>query len=535
MIETVQIGGAAPSQKSIPSVEEIGAKAANLAHVAALGIRVPPAFVLPVSLCGAIAGGDRQVQRDLMDALTGGIGFLEQTTGKRFGDRRRPLLVSVRSGAARSMPGMLSTVLNVGCTSAATRGLIRMTGNPRFAWDCRRRFLEDYGETVLGLKPALFASTLDDIVGEDCAESDRDLDCEALERVAEAYENVIAESAREADDDPMVQLAAAVQAVYASWAGDRARRYRSLEKLDYLPGTAVAIQAMVFGNRGAASGTGVAFSRNPSTGAREPMIDVLFDAQGEDVVSGRRTPETEAEFARAMPDLVAELHVILARLERAFADVQDVEFTIEDGSLWVLQTRAAKRTPRAALRIAVDLVREGLISESEASRRLEGLNFAAFAITRFAGQGEPIARGIGAAAGVAAGRAAFDSQAAERMAALGDSVVLMRPDISTSDIAGIALSTGIVTAAGGRTAHAALVARQKGKPCIVGCAELKVDAPARRSQLAGKPIEEGDWISLDGDSGEIFLGRRSVVVEQPEAELAEVTGWRERAESPQPV
>jgi len=537
MIETVQIGdGAAPSRGlGATSAEQIGAKAANLARMAALGLRVPPAFVLPVSLCGTIAGADQRAQRELTEALSGGIAFLENATGKRFGDRRRPLLVSVRSGAARSMPGMLDTVLNVGCTPAATRGLIRMTGNPRFAWDCRRRFLEAYGQTVLGLDPARFAATLDHMVHEECAEGDRDLDCEALERLASAYENLTVEIAKETADNPMAQLAAAVLAVYGSWTGDRARKYRSLEKLDHLPGTAVTVQAMVFGNRGAASGTGVAFSRNPSTGAPQPMIDVLFDAQGEDVVSGRRTPETEAELTRAMPAIATELHDILTRLERVFGDVQDIEFTIEDGRLWILQTRAAKRTPRAALRIAMDLVREGLITKREAMRRLDGLNLAALAITRFAEPGPPAAQGIGAAGGVSVGRAAFDSQAAERLAACGDPVILLRPEMSTGDIAGIAVSAGIVTTTGGRTAHAALVARQEGKPCIVGCEQLAVDASAHRAKLAGVGIEEGDWISIDGDSGGVFLGRRNVVIEQPEAELAEISRWREPVESTQPA
>ena len=321
-----------------PSAEEIGAKAANLARVAMLGLPVPPAFVLPVQLGTEIIQGDRQAEAELTDSLAKGIQWLESATGKRFGDRRRPLLVSVRSGAARSMPGMLDTVLNVGCTVAATHGLIRMTGNPRFAWDCRRRFLESYVDTVLGLGAAPFTARLDALVAEEPVDSDRDLDGEALERLASTYEALIADFNAEVPDEAINQLTASACAVYRSWTGDRARTYRRLQGLDHLPGTAVMVQAMVFGNCGITSGAGVAFSRNPSTGATQSVIDMLFDAQGEDVVSGRRTPETESSIVHLLPALANELNCVLLRLEREFRGVQDVEFTIEDDRLWILQT-----------------------------------------------------------------------------------------------------------------------------------------------------------------------------------------------------
>ena len=286
------------------------------------------------------------------------------------------------------------------------------------------------------------------------------------------------------------------------------------------------VQAMVFGNCGITSGAGVAFSRNPSTGATQSVIDMLFDAQGEDVVSGRRTPETESSIAHLRPALANELNCALLRLEREFRDVQDVEFTIEDNRLWILQTRSAKRTARAALRFAVDLVREGVISQEEGKQRLSGLDLGAVAIARFVDVSEPAARGIGAAAGVAVGRAAFDSEAAKRWAASGDRVILVRPDISTADIAGLAVCEGIMTASGGRTAHAALVAREMGKACVVGCDGLTVDLRKRRARLAEATIEEGAWLSIDGDSGNIFFGQREIVTERPEAELAEITQWR---------
>jgi pyruvate,orthophosphate dikinase len=520
-MQIVRIGDGSATQES---AETIGAKAANLARMAALGLPVPPAFVLPIGLCAAIVERDPQAEQRLDDGLKEGITFLETMTGRRFGDRRCPLLVSVRSGAARSMPGMLDTVLDVGCTAAAVRGLVRMTGNPRFAWDCRRRFLEGYAETVLGLDAAPFAARLAEIVAGEGVESDRELDSEALERVA-ALDRGLIEEHDDLSDDPMEQLARAARAVYGSWMSERAQTYRRLQKLKHLQGTAVTVQAMVFGNGGLSSGAGVAFSRDPSTGSAQPVIDVLFDAQGEDVVSGRRTPETEEAIARSLPAVATQLREVLQRLEREFCDVQAVEFTIEDGRLWLLQTRSAKRTPRAALKIAIDLVREGLITEPEALVRLSDLDLAVLTRTRLANAGDPAVRGIGASAGIAIGRVVFDSESAKRLAASGDPVILMRRDISTADVGGFAVSAGIVTAVGGRTAHAALVARQLAKPCVVGCKTIAVDVAGRRAVLAGSTIVEGDWISVDGDNGGIYLGRHEVIVERPDVELAEVDRW----------
>jgi pyruvate, orthophosphate dikinase len=506
--------------------DEVGSKAANLARMAALGLPVPPAFVLPIEDCADAAQANGAAEQQLAGALNEGIAYLETATGRKFGDRRRPLLVSVRSGAAVSMPGMLNTVLDVGCTSAATRGLIRMTGNPGFAWDCRRRFLQGFAENVLGLDPAPFAAQVVAIMKGVGAASECDLDAEDRERLALAHETAIAAGGAELPDDAMSSLVAAARGVCRSFWSGRARTYRTLQKLEHLKGSAVTVQAMVFGNRGRSSGSGVAFSRDPSTGNAEPVIDVLFDAQGEDVVSGRRTPRTEAAIEEAMPSLAAQLRDVLARLEHHFGDVQDVEFTIEDGKLWVLQTRAAKRTPRAALRFAVDFVHEGLLSPAEATRRLEGLDRAALAISRIAENGHAAARGTGAAAGVAVGRVAFDSGAAQRLAAEGAPVILVRPDTSTADVAGFSASAAILTAAGGRTAHAALVARQMGKPCVVGCDALRVDEDNRQARLADARITEGDWVSIDGGSGEIFLGQRKIVSELPENELRQLDAWR---------
>jgi pyruvate,orthophosphate dikinase len=522
----VLIGGGSTEQHS---ADAVGAKAANLARMAALGLPVPPAFVLPVKLCADIIGKDAHAERHLCDGLKEGIAFLESATGKRFGDRRQPLLVSVRSGAARSMPGMLDTVLNVGCTSPAVQGLIRSTGRPRLAWDCRRRFLESYAEAVLGLDPAPFAARLAELTISEGLASDRELDSEALERLAADAQALVEDHDDDWLEDAAAQLDRAARAVYRSWMSERAQAYRRLERLDHLQGTAVTVQAMVYGNGGLSSGAGVAFSRDPSTGLAHPMIDLVLDAQGEDVVSGRRTPDTEETIARSLPAIAAELGDILARLEKEFGDVQDVEFTIEDGKLWILQTRSAKRTPRAALRIAIDLAHEELITREQALHLVAGVDLAALVQVSLVSADRPVVTGIGASGGIAVGRAAFSSESAQRLSAAGEPVILMRPDTSTADVTGFAVAAGIVTSVGARTAHAALVARQMGKPCIVGCSGMTIDLAADRAQLAGATISASDWVTIDGDSGQIYLGRCETVATRPEAELAEIAAWRSQA------
>jgi pyruvate, orthophosphate dikinase len=525
-ILVMQIARIGNGSTTLYSPEIVGAKAATLARVAALGIPVPPAFVLPVEFCHSIVNDGPDANRQLTEALAEGVRYLEDSTGRRLGDRRRPLLLSVRSGAAQSMPGMLDTVLDVGCTLAAVHGLVRMTGNPRFAWDCRRRFLESYGRVVLGIEATSFARPLAQLVSAEGVESERALDGEAVERLTGRHCQMIEDEYCAVPDDAVDQLNAATGAVYRSWTGERARTYRRLERLEHLRGTAVTIQTMVFGNRGLSSGAGVAFSRDPSTGAAQPVIEVLFDSQGEDVVSGIRNPEGEEAIARSSAAVAAQFRETLAQLERELGEVQDVEFTIEDGRLWILQTRPAKPTARAALRFAIDFVKEGLITPSQGFRRLDGLDFDAIECRRLIDVHEPAARGTGASAGIAVGRAAFDSESAQRLASAGDPVILLRPETSTADVAGFAAASGIVTAAGGRTAHAALVARQMGKPCIVGCTALKVDAARRRAWLADHVLDEGDWLSIDGENGAVHLGRCAVVVERPEAELAEIERWR---------
>ncbi|WP_315719686.1 MULTISPECIES: PEP/pyruvate-binding domain-containing protein [unclassified Bradyrhizobium] len=514
-------------RRELPGAEEVGAKAANLARMAALDLPVPPAFVLPVQLCADVVAGKGHATRQLVDGLKAGIAFLEQATGKSFGCSRNPLLVSVRSGAARSMPGMLDTVLNVGCTSRAVRGLVRARGRPRLAWDCRRRLLESYAETVIGMDPAPLTERLNQMIAAEGVANERELDSEALERLACEERRLLEDSDEDGWlEDAAVQLERSARAVYRSWTSERARTYRQLQGLEDLQGTAVTVQAMVFGNGGTSSGAGVAFSRDPSTGADAPVIDVLFDSQGEDVVSGRRTPETEAALSRTLPDVARQLRATLKLLEAEFRDVQDIEFTIEEGRLWILQTRAAKRTPRAALRIAVDLVHEQLITPQQALERMEGVGLEALTETSLVATGQPAAVGVAASGGVATGRAAFDSASAERLAASGDPVILIRHDTSTADIAGFAAASAIATSVGARTAHASLVARQMGKPCVVGCAALRIDGEAPLARIGDTVVSPGDWITIDGNAGCLYLGRGDIVARRPEAELAELSTWR---------
>lgn len=515
------------------SAEHIGAKAANLAIMARLGLPIPPAFVIPLGLCQKIIARKPKAKADLERAIADGIAFLEEQTGRKFGGRHNPLLVSVRSGAARSMPGMLDTVLNVGCTWAAVRGLIRTYGNPRLAWDSRRRFLQSFGETVAGIP----AKSFDDLLGELCAReraaSEQQLDSAALEQLARSYHAVVADAVPE---DPVEQLVVAAQAVFRSWTSERAVAYRRIQHLEDLTGTAVTVQAMVFGNSGPRSAAGVAFSRNPSTGDPRPVIDVLVDAQGEDVVSGRITPVDEEVLDRKMPAAAQALRTALVTLERKFRDVQDVEFTVEEQKLWLLQTRAAKRTPRAAVRLAHDLVKEGVVSRREAIERIRNIDIQALQTLRLVASGEPAARGYGASDGVAVGRAAFDAAGVARFSAAGEPCILVRSEISTADVVAFEHATGIVTVAGGRTAHAALVARQLGKPCVVGCGNLRISEAGNAARLGEGEFKEGDWLSIDARTGDVFIDRLSIEKVAPAPEVLAVSKWlsseRRKSRSP---
>ncbi len=426
------------------------------------------------------------------------------------------------------MPGMLDTVLNVGINALSVRGLIRMTGNPRMAYDSYRRFIHSYAEVVGGAVPCGFAGLLAQMIAAEGVGNEAELDSEALERLTDEFLALAARLGRAPPFDPIDQIAEAAQAVYRSWESARAKEYRRLNSLTGLAGTAVTVQAMAFGNSGGDFGAGVAFSRDPATGAKGLYVDFLADAQGEDVVSGRRSPGDAALLARRMPDVARQLEEGARSLEAACRDVQDIEFTVERGGLWFLQTRTAKRTPRAALKIAVDLVGEGVISRNEALARVADVDLAASRASRFVEPAEPAAKAVVASPGVVCGRVSFTAERAKETTARGEPAILVRRDTSTEDVGGFAVADGILTAVGGRTAHAAVVARQMGKVCLVGCRALAIDERQGSASLDGRTIREGDWIALDGASGEIALGHRAITSEET-PETAIVRRWREEA------
>ncbi len=528
-LEPVFIGSGGSGGSAGPILaSHVGSKAAELARLSALRLPVPPAFVLPTSLCAGVIAGDDEALKAMHKGVVAGIGWLEAASKRRLGDARSPLFVSVRSGAEKSMPGMLDTVLDVGMNALSVHGLIRMTGNPRMAFDSYRRFIQSYTEVVGGAAPGGFAKLLAEMIVAEGAANEEELDSEALERLTDEFLALAARLGRAPPFDPIDQIAEAAQAVYRSWESVRAKEYRRLNSLTGLAGTAVTVQAMAFGNSGGDSGAGVAFSRNPATGTKELYVDFLADAQGEDVVSGRRSPGDAALLHRRMPEVARQLEDGAHALEAACRDVQDIEFTVERGRLWFLQTRAAKRTPRASLKIAVDLVDEGIISRAEGLARVAEVDLAAARALRFSEPAAPAAKAAVASPGVACGRVCFTTEQAKETAARGEPAILVRRDTSTEDVAGFAVAEGILTAVGGRTAHAAVVARQMGKVCLVGCRALAIDERQGSAALDGETIREGDWIALDGGSGEISLGRRAIVAEDA-PETATIRRWREEA------
>jgi len=501
--------------------EAIGFKAHNLVRMAALGLPVPPAFVLGTGWC---ARADALRRDDWQPALRA----LEQATGSRLGDARRPLIVSVRSGAPVSMPGMMDTLLDIGLADATLPGLLRATGQPRLVWDAYRRLVAGYGELVLGVPAQAFEADLEHIAA---GRDPRELDFAELRALTRAHQaSCEREAGRAFPQDPQQQLEAAIRCVFASWNAERARAYRRLHALPDTIGTAVLVQRMVFGNAGGTSGAGVGFTRHPSTGEREPWVDFLFNAQGEDVVSGRRNARGHDELAAVAPALWAELLQAMERLESGFADMQDFEFTLESGRLWLLQTRSGKRTAQAQARIALDLFEEGLIGREEALRRTRGLDAVALATRELAAaEGEsqpPIGHAASAAHGVASGEVALDEARVRARTATGAAVILVRNDADTADVDALGLAQGLLTAHGARTSHAAVVARQMGKVCLVGCTALVIDAEERRVRIGSHTLAEGDVITLDGHRGDVHAGALRSVEVVPAALLARLEGLR---------
>ena len=509
---------------------QMGFKAFNLQRMAAAGMPVPQAFVLGTAWCGLRRGAPEASRPPLREALAEWTRRLEQSCGLAFGGERKPLLVSVRSGAPVSMPGMMDTVLNIGLCDRTVRGLLRLTGNPRLAWDSYRRLVQQYAEIVHGAAGGDFDALLAETVQRAGVASPRDLDFKDLSSLAGESLGVFAEVVGHPfPQDPREQLENATVAVLDSWRSARAVEYRRLHGIDEGSGTAVTVQRMVFGNAGGTSGSGVGFTRNPATGENALYLDFLFNAQGEDVVSGRQTASDTDRLPMALPEVAQRLGEMRKSLEAVFGDVQEFEFTVQDGRLYLLQARNAKRTPWAALAIAVEQVREGLVSPAEGLARLEGIDLGAIERRRVAdGGGVAIAHATPASIGLAVGAVAIDAKAAKRLAAKGRPVVLVRPDTSTEDIAGIAVAAGVLTARGGRTSHAAVVARQMGKVCLVGCAALRIDEKARAVVIGPRTLREGDTICLDAELGRVLDGEPEVLVERPTALLAEVAKWRRR-------
>lgn len=510
------------------SVHDVGAKAYNLMRMTEAGLAVPPGFVLGAELCRAYHRTGGHLPHGVVDLVRKGVERVERATGSQFGAERRPLLLAVRSGAAVSMPGMLETILDVGLSDATLPGLLRSTGDPVFVWDSYRRLVQSYGEVVEGCPAAAFAAVLSEAAGRYGVPTVAELDVAGLQGVVRKLQDVYQSVAGHPfPQDPMSQLVGAVEAVLRSWDAPRAAEYRALEGLTDLVGTAVTVQAMVFGNKGVTSGSGVAFTRDPATGEDRLYVDFLLNAQGEDVVAGRHAAGDPEPLIAAVPGLGHELQVVRRRLESLFGDAQDFEFTVEEGRLWLLQTRTAMRTPWAAIQIACDLVDEELIDPATAVERLRDLELDRITRVRLAADEDtaPLAQGVPAGTGVTTGRVALTAEAARRYAERGEPVVLVRDEASTEDIAGLAVCDGLVTATGARTSHAAVVARQLGVVCVVGCLDLSFDAHRGRLRVGTVELNEGDTITVDGSHGLVYSGNLGVRTEQPTELIERVRGW----------
>jgi pyruvate,orthophosphate dikinase len=506
----------------------IGHKAFNLGRMAAIGLPVPPAFVLGSGFCPGDEVPDAEAQAELAHTLNVNLRRLERATGLTYGGSRRPLLLSVRSGASVSMPGMLDTILNVGLNETTVRGLLRMTGNPRLTWDSYRRLIQSFAEVVDGCPCEPFDELLADALEQSHSSRPRELDNRALARLAREYLALYRKLVgRNFPQDPIEQLKGAVSGVHRSWSSARAREYRRLNDIPNDLGTAVTVQRMIFGNAGGTSGSGVAFTRDPSTGENRLYMDFMFNAQGEDVVSGRHPVADDGQLGAILPLIARHLGDAARKLEAEFKDMQEFEFTVQDEVLYLLQTRSGKRTPLAELRIAVDHVREGLIEPAEALTRVSRLDLAAVHGMKAieSADSRVLCEATSASGGVASGVIVLDIQSARSMSAK-QPVVLVRQDTDTSDIAALALAKGLLTARGGRTSHAAVVARQMNKVALVGCTALTIDLAARTCTINGARLTEGELITLDGTAGRIFLGTPQVVSETLDAELAHVESWR---------
>jgi pyruvate,orthophosphate dikinase len=488
----------------------LGGKGANLAEMTNLGLPVPPGFTITCEACNAYREAGRRFPDGLLDEVFDHLKGLEETMGRQLGDARDPLLVSVRSGAPFSMPGMMDTVLNVGLNDDSVEGLAHQTGNERFAWDSYRRLIQMFGKTVMGVDGDLFERALEQAKEAKGVSSDVELDTKDLKKLVKTFKRIVKkETGRDFPQAPREQLELAIEAVFGSWDNKRAQDYRRRNRIDDSLGTAVNVQTMVFGNFGDDSGTGVAFTRDPATGDKVPYGDYLPNAQGEDVVAGIRNTMPLSEMAQIQPEAWEQLQANMAILERHYRDMCDIEFTVERGKLWMLQTRVGKRTALAEWVIANDMVQEGLIDEVTAVRdrltagKLDEL-FKPVIAAEQKRTTEPIARGLNASPGAAVGRAVFDADTAEAWAARGEKVILVRRETTPDDYHGMVVSQGILTSAGGTNSHAAVVARGEGIPAVCGADAIKIDRRARAFKVGSKTVSEGDWIAIDGTDGTVY-------------------------------
>src|SRR3990170_28136 len=505
----------------------LGGKGAGLAEMSRIGLPVPPGFTITTEACLEYYRKDRNYPSGLMDEVRARVRTLEQRTGKRFGDPENPLLVSVRSGAKFSMPGMMDTVLNLGLTTRSVKGLAAGTGDPRFAYDSYRRFMQMFGNVVLGLKHEHFEEALDALKRRRGVTLDTELTAADLQSLVGDYRRIVKKRLGQAfPDDPWEQLEMALRAVFESWNNPRAITYRNFHRIPHDLGTAVSVQTMVFGNMGMTSGTGVAFTRNPATGERTVYGEYLLNAQGEDVVAGIRTPKPIEELGRELPEAYRQFMDICALLEKHYRDVQDVEFTIENKTLYLLQTRAGKRTGPAAVKIAVDMVRERLISKEEAVLRVEPASLEQLLHPRLDPDAKKniIAKGLAASPGAASGVVVLD---AAKAAELGQkqTVILVRPETNPDDIHGLVAAKGVLTSRGGMTSHAAIVARGMGKPAVVGAEAIRVDEEAGSFSVDGVTVRAGDVITIDGSTGEVITGEVPVIEPALSGEIQDLLTW----------
>ncbi len=505
----------------------LGGKGANLAEMANLGIRIPPGFTISTEVCRYYTA-KHEYPDDLEQQIKENLKKVEQATNRRFGSRQRPLLVSVRSGARISMPGMMDTVLNLGLNDASAEGLIQETNNPRFTYDAYRRLIQMFGNVVLGVPAEKFEKLIEKKKEAKGVQDDIELTGEDLKELTDEFKELTEkEKGIEFPQDSFEQLRMAIDAVFASWNNKRAISYRKINKIPEHWGTAVNVQTMVFGNMGDNSGTGVGFTRDPATGEKKLYGEYLINAQGEDVVAGIRTPQPFSTLEEKMPAIYAELVDITGKLERHYRDVQDFEFTIEKGTLFMLQTRTGKRTAQAAVKIASDMVEDGLIDKKEALMRIEPAQLEQLLHRRIDPQAEleVLASGLPASPGAATGVVAFTADRAVELVEQGKKVILVRTETSPEDIHGMAVAEGILTARGGRTSHAAVVARGMGKCCVAGCEAIKVNEKEKEFKVNGFMFKEGDFISLDGNTGRVIKGKVSTLEPELSAEFTELMKW----------